>query len=152
MEKNYEATISQLKEMGLLLEKDNYVFCKYAQPVTLGATLFGALSGVMTVEWSHVDYLMAANEDEIKIFYITKKTGDFTNEYIVLTKKDIDKIACKKYLFGNRTIVLRSKQIKPNIDFWTCNVFKKFDQAEQKAVFVEFLKANFVGQVSKNAV
>ena len=142
MERDYVSTIKKLTDAGLIGETDKYAFCRYDQPATAG-TMLNAAFGVLTLKWSTVDYLIAASETDLSVFNISKKTGEYTGEHIKLSRGQIDKLICKKYLFGNRRIILRAKGIGIKLNFFTCNTFKNFKQQENKDALIDALKSWF---------
>lgn len=149
MIKRYDETISLLKSKGLLTEADKYVFCRYDQPFNV-LDMLSAFGGVATVRWSNFDYILAADEERLKIFNINKKTGEFTGNYIFLEKKQINKIKVKKYLFKNIRIIVRAKSIKFKSNYFTKNLFRGYEQTENKNAFVNLLQTNYIGKVGKN--
>jgi hypothetical protein len=135
---NYEQTILKLKAEGLIKDSDKYVFGRYDQKVSWGM-MFGALGGLISVQWSNVDYLIAVNNETISVFAVDKKTGDYVNQNKIITRDKVNKLLCKKYLMGNRRIILRSKTEKFNMNFFTCNTFRGFEQTQAKEDFTEFV-------------
>jgi len=142
-----DIVISELKEQGLLTDDDKYAFCKFYDKINVMDTAVAA-TGLFTFRWSTVDYLLAANENQLKIFNIDKKTGEYMGEHIVLEKDQIDKLVCKKYALINVTkrtkINVRVKEIKLKLDVLVGESFRGVNQSAYKAALVGMLKTHFV--------
>jgi len=142
-----DKVINDLKARGLLSENDRYAFCKFYDRINALDTAVAA-TGLFTFRWSSVDYLLAADENVLKIFNIDKKTGEYLGEHIVLEKSQIDKLVCKKYALINVTkrtkINVRAKKVGLKLDVLVSDTFRSFDQAINKTELVHILKSYFV--------
>lgn len=96
MKIDYKKTIDGLKESGLIKEGDKYAVC-----------LFRTENNGVTTVTSNVDYILSANDEEIKLFNIHKKTGEYLDSFAVFKKQDI---AFTKKL-GERRFIWASKGI-----------------------------------------
>ena len=70
MKIDYQKTTDGLKENGLILPDDKCAVCLFQNETESN----GVTSTVIS---SKVDYIMAANADEIKLFDIDKKSGEY---------------------------------------------------------------------------
>ncbi len=111
--------------------------------------LFRPESDVLTsaVVRSTVDYIMAANSEEIKLFDIDKKTG----EYVSFKKSDLayGKVKERKFvyaskgLFGGINIAIHFVAEKFIHDFMVPKKVAGFDQKEANIALYNFIKENY---------
>jgi len=145
--KNLESTTDELKKLGHINNEDVYAFCKFYDRINVLDTAV-ATTGLFTFRWSTVDYLVAANPSEFKIFNINKKTGEYLNEYLIIAKDQIDKLVCKKYALINVTkrhkINVRVKDMKLKLDLLVGETFRGTNQSREKANLIAMLTTHLV--------
>lgn len=135
MKTDYLKTIESLKNSELIAPGDKCAVCLFkTESESNGVTT--------TMITSEVDYVMAANNDEVKLFDIDKKTGQYLNnccifkkENLVYEKKNKNWIWASKGLFGGRYIGIRADFIG-NFNH-TYLLPKKVHGYEQKAAAYE---------------
>ncbi len=143
---DYNYTFKKLKEIGMIKEGDKYAVC-YFQPESRS-------NGVVTTTiTSKVDYVMVANDEEVKLLNIDKKTGEFLEdgivfkkENLVFEKKNKNWVYASKGLFGGRYVVIRADHVIEDGERFchTYNIPKKMHGFEQLALRTElydFIKA-----------
>jgi len=100
---------------------------------------------------STVDYIMAANNEEIKLFDIDKKTGEYLGEYVSSKKSDLayGKVKERKFvyaskgLFGGINIAILFVAEKFIHDFMVPKKVAGFDQKEARIALYNFIKENY---------
>ena len=138
---DYQKTIEELKELGLIKEGDKCAVCLF-RPETEDN---GVTSTIIT---SKVDYIMTANETEVSLLDIDKKTGEYLHSGITFQKADLvfekknkNWIYASKGLFGGRYVCIRADYMGKFNHFY--NLPKKIHGYEQKEACTElyqFLK------------
>ena len=96
MKIDYQKTIDELKEHGLIKPNDKYAVC-----------LFKVENNVNTITTSTVDYIIAANADELKLFAIHQKTGEYLGDMLTFKKDDIrygKRIKERKFIWASKGI------------------------------------------------
>lgn len=98
MKIDYQKTIDGLKEAGLISDGDFCAVCLFqAESESNGVT--------STVTVSTVDYIMSANDEQLKLFEIDKKTGAYLDSYLVFNKADLSygrKGIERKFIYASR--------------------------------------------------
>lgn len=145
MKIDYQRTIDGLKEHGLIKPNDKYAVC-YFNAETVN---YGVVSKVIT---STVDYIIAANVDELKLFAIHKETGEYIGEMLTFKKDDIryakkikgrNFIWASKGIFGGRYIGIRFIAEKFTHDYVIPKKFHGFEQAAARTELFEFIKNTY---------
>lgn len=98
MKIDYQNTINTLKENGIIQDGDKYAVCLF-KPESENN---GVTSTIIT---SKFDYIMVANDDEIKLCDIDKKTGEFLERYVSFKKDDVvfkKKIKERNFIYASR--------------------------------------------------
>ena len=141
MKIDYKKTIDGLKESGLIKDGDKYAVC-----------LFQTESNVTTMTTSTVDYIMCANDDEIKLFVIHQKTGEYLDRFFVFRKADIaytkklgDRrfIWASKGLFGGMNIAIRFIPDDFAHDFIIPKKVCGYEQIEDRERLFNFVKETY---------
>lgn len=94
MKIDYGKTIDGLKASGLIKDGDKYAVC-----------LFQTENYGNTVVTSNVDYIMSANDEEIKLFTLHRKTGEYLGNFSVFKKADIvytKKIKDRRFIWASK--------------------------------------------------
>ncbi|MDE5562793.1 MAG: hypothetical protein K2J01_04530 [Clostridiales bacterium] len=145
MKIDYQKTIDELKESGLIKPNDKYAVC-YFHAETVN---YGVMSKVIT---STVDYIIAANADELKLFAIHKKTGEYIGEMLTFKKDEIryakrikerNFIWASKGIFGGRYIGIRFIAEKFTHDYVIPKKFNGFEQIGARTELFEFVKNTY---------
>ena len=143
MKVDYQKTIDGLKERGLINEGDKYAVCVFAPESKSN----GVIETVIT---SKFDYIMVANEEEVKLLDIDQNTGEylehgctFKKSDLVVEKKNKNWIYASRGIFGERVIGIRADYAdKFNHQYVLC---KKMHGYEQKAAVIDMY--TFIKQV-----
>lgn len=144
MKIDYTKTIEELKANGLIESGDKYAVA-FFKPES-------SSNGITTtVTTSKFDYILTANEKEIKLFDIEKKTGKYLDSYLVFSKDDIvytKKRKERRFIYASKTLfrkcVIGIRFISE--DFNHDYVLpKKMHGYEQKQAVIELY--NFVKEV-----
>jgi len=133
---DYGYTIQKLKIAELIKENDMIIACADAPSQWAffwGGAIGGALSAAKCKQ-----YLMSVNTEEIRLFDLDKKTGDYLNTYSFISRSDIIK-ANVAGAFNAKTINIKTVK-SGNLRFSTANNFKGFQQKETITTVKEFLK------------
>ena len=137
MKIDYKKTIDGLKENGLILQEDKYAVC-----------LFRTESDATTMTTSSVDYVMTANNDEIKLFSVHKKTGEYLGDYLVFKKEDIayskklrerNFVWASKGLFGGINIAIRFIALNFSHDYLIPKKLCGYEQIEDRLNLFAFV-------------
>lgn len=151
MKIDYRKTIDGLKESGLIKDGDKYAVC-----------LFQTENYGNTIVTSNVDYIMSANDEEIKLFILHNKTGEYLDSFstfkkadIVYTKKIKERrfVWASKGLFGGMNIAIRFMPEDFAHDFVIPKKVAGFEQVANRAELFEFIKSvyNTVHEEQKKA-
>ncbi len=100
MKIDYTKIIEELKNAGLISSSDKYaVACFKPESSTNGITTM--------ITTAKVDYILTANDKEIKLFDIDKKTGSYLGESTVFKKEDIvytKKRKERRFIYASKTL------------------------------------------------
>lgn len=138
MKIDYKKTIEGLKESGLILPEDKYAVC-----------LFRTESDVTTMTTSNVDYIMAANNEEVKLFIVHKKTGEYLGDFLTFKKADIvyskklrerNFVWASKGLFGGINIAVHYVALNFSHDYLIPKKLCGYEQIEDRLNLFTFLK------------
>ncbi|MDE6104581.1 MAG: hypothetical protein K2G38_02685 [Clostridia bacterium] len=138
MKINYQNTIDGLKETGLIQSGDKYAVC-----------LFKNEDYGTTVTTSLVDYIIIANDEELKLLPIHQKTGEYLGDFITFKKEDIvykkknkEKrfIRAWKGLLGGMYIAIRFMPEKFAHDYVIPKKLCGFEQIKERTELFEFVK------------
>lgn len=139
MKIDYAKTIDGLKQSGLIKEGDKYAVC-----------LFVTENNGVTTVTSNVDYILSANDEELKLFALHKKTGEYLDSYSTFKKADIaftkklgDRrfIWASKGLFGGFNIAIRFIPDDFAHDFAIPKKLCGYEQIKDRTELFEFIKA-----------
>lgn len=100
MKIDYLKTLDCLKENELIKPDDLCAVCLFKVEIEN----MGVVSKVIS---SKVDYILAANTDELKLFDIDKKTGEYLGSFITFKKDDVKytkKIKERNFIWASRGI------------------------------------------------
>ncbi|MDE7464617.1 MAG: hypothetical protein K2M48_06265 [Clostridiales bacterium] len=143
MKIDYQKTIDALKENGLILPDDKCAVCLFI----VESKNYGLYTETIT---SKVDYIIAANADEIKLFDIDKKTGEYLESMLTFRKDDIQYtkkrrernfIWASKGIFGGRNIAIRFLSENFAHDYLIPKKYRGYEQLEARAELFEFIKS-----------
>lgn len=136
---DYDKTIEGLKESGLIAEGDKYAVC-----------VFQPEDNVTTTTVSLVDYLITANDDEIKLFDLNQKTGEYLGHCAAFKKADIvysKKLKERKFIYASKGLfggMYIAITFMPENFAHTYIIPKKYggyEQAERRADLFGFVKS-----------
>lgn len=138
MKIDYQKTIDGLKEKGLIKDGDKYAVC-----------LFRTENYGNTMVTSNVDYILSANDEEIKLFDLHKKTGEYLGSFVFFKKADVvytKKIKERRFiwatkgLFGGMTIGIHFIPEDFVHDFVIPKKVAGFEQIKQREELFAFVK------------
>ena len=145
MKIDYQKTIDCLKENGLIKPDDQCAFCLFKNESESNGV-------VTTIISSKVDYIMAANADEIKLFDIDKKTGEYLGSFLTFKKDDVkyakkikerNFIWASKGIFGGRYIAIRFIAEKFVHDYILPKKHNGFEQNDARLQLFDFIKNTY---------
>ena len=142
MKIDYQKTIDELKENGLIKSDDKCAFCLFqAESESNGVT--------STILTSKTDYIMAANIDEINLFDIDKKTGEYLGSFLTFKKDDVtyakkikerNFIWASKGIFGGRNIAIHFIADSFVHDYLLPKKQNGFEQNDARSELFDFIK------------
>ena len=140
MKIDYKPTIEELKEYGLINPGDKYAVCLFqTESESNGVTT--------TMITSTVDYIMVANENEVKLLDIDKKTGQYLDSFVVFEKanlvfekKNKNWIYASKGLFGGRYIGIRADYMGFIHSYLLPKKVNGYEQTEARDELYNFVK------------
>jgi len=134
MKKDYSKTIEVLKEKEHIKTGDKFAFCNYVPKTEY-------LGTITRTTYSKVDYIIIANDEEIKILDIDKKTGEFLGTGVKFPKEKADFIHASKGLFGGRYIAVRADYAdKYREDYSIPKKFRGYAQLEARLELYDYIK------------
>jgi len=141
MKIDYNNTIEELKEIGIINPDDKYAVCLFqTESESNGVTT--------TMITSTVDYVMVANENDVKLLEIDKNTGKyldscivFEKDKLVFEKKNKNWIWASKGLFGGRYIGIRADYAGFNHTYVLPKKIHGYEQKEARDSLYEFVKS-----------
>ena len=82
MKIDYQKTINELKENNEICDGEKYAVCLFQTE---------SESNGITTEYkiSKVDYIMVANNDNVRLLEIDKKIGEFLDSFLVFEKENL---------------------------------------------------------------
>lgn len=142
MKIDYSKTIDGLKESGLIQNGDKCAVALFKPETTSN----GITSTTIT---SKVDYVMSANDSEIRLFDIDKKTGEYLDSYLIFKKetmvfakkfKERNFIWASKGLFGGINIALHFIAEGFVHDYVVPKTIHGYEQKEARLELFAFIK------------
>ena len=143
MKIDYQKTINELKENNEICDGEKYAVCLFrTESESNGVTT--------TMITSKVDYIMVANDDNVRLLEIDKKTGEFLDSFfvfekenLVFEKKNKNWIYASKGLFGGRYIDIRADYMENNFHHMYClpNKINGYEQKENVVELYDFIKS-----------
>lgn len=135
----FAETIDFLKAQGLIAPESEAVACTdYA--VSYGGAIVAAIA------MSRANYyILAANENDIRIFDIDKESGIYQNTFSEIKRADVKKAAASG-LFGSKVIFIKANS--GSFSFSAPAKIKGFPQKEAVARLAALIKTRY----SKNAL
>ena len=141
MQINYQKTIDTLKEAGLIQPDDLYAVCLfYTESESNGVTT--------TYITAKTDYIMVANQTEIKLLDIDKKTGAYLDNFLSFKKEDLvferknkNWVYASRGIFGGKYIGIRADYIgKFCHSYLLPKKVHGYDQKEDSVKLYNFIK------------
>ena len=145
MKIDYQKTTDGLKENGLILPDDKCAVCLFQNETESN----GVTSTVIS---SKVDYIMAANADEIKLFDIDKKSGEYLDSFLTFKKDDVkyakaikdrNFIWASKGIFGGRYIAIHFIAENFVHNYLLPKEHNGFEQSDARLELYEFIKNTY---------
>ena len=103
----FENTINMLKSQGLILQDDIVVVCM--ESTASAGFWFGAIGAAIAAAKAKY-YIISANQNEIRVFDLNKKTGEYLGTFFVINKSEIQK-AVFSGLFGSFNFSFKSNSV-----------------------------------------
>lgn len=132
-----EEAVLKLKTAGLIKPDDIVVACTDIVHASAG---WGGWIGVAIAAKNLGHYLLSANRDEIRLFDVDKKTGEYLETYSPILKSEIIKAWATSYLRGKYITVKTDGDI---FRFFAYNKFKGYNQKNGLVALKVFLKENY---------
>lgn len=145
MKIDYQQTIDGLKENGLIAPNDKCAVCLFEEEEKSNGI-------ITTVISSKVDYIMAANVDEIKLFDIDKKTGEYLDSFLTFKKDDVkyekkaknrNFVYASKGIFGGRHIAIHFIAENFVHDYLLPKKYNGFEQNDARLEIFDFIKNTY---------
>ncbi len=143
MKIDYQKTIDELKGNNEICDGEKYAVCMFKpESESNGVTT--------TVITSKVDYIMIANDNEVRLLEIDKKTGEFLDDFLVFEKENLvfekgnkNWIYASKGLFGGRYIDIRADFMENDFHhmYRLPNKINGFEQKEAVTELYDFIKS-----------
>lgn len=132
----FEQTISELKAAALIKETDIAVVC--TDTPSPMASIFGAIGAAIAASKTQA-YILSANENEIKLFDIDRKTCRYNNSFSLFTRENIKKLSVAG--LGGKNLVIKSTDGTTTLTL----PYKFRGEAQKPEVLrlAEFLKKNY---------
>lgn len=142
MQIDYQKTFADLKEKELIQNNDKYAVCLF-QPESED-------NGVTrTVITAKTDFVMSVNDEELKLFEIDKKTGEYLDDFLLFKKSDLaygkklkerKTIWASKGLFGGMYVAIQFVAEKFVHMYKIPKKIHRFDQTEAGSQLYMFVK------------
>ena len=137
MKKDYQKTIDVLTEKGYIDPGDKYAFCNYVPKSEYRGT-------VTVTTYSKVDYFVVANDEEIKILDIDKKTGEFLGTGVKVNKEKANWVNAYKGIFGGRYFGVWAEYMDDyREDYSIPKKFHGFVQEDKRLELYDFIKDTY---------
>lgn len=137
---DYQKTFDVLLESKEIEEGDKYAVCLFRPE----SHYYGVMTTTTT---SNFDYIMSANDNEVKLFEIDKKTGEYLNSKMVFKKSDLvfekknkNWVFANKSLFGQRNIGIRYDAENFNHTYYIPKKLHGFVQDDRRVELYDFIK------------
>lgn len=123
MKINYQETINEAKELGLILQDDKYVLCSVRPREDKFYVTY------TEVIYYKFDLIFVINPNEVKLIDVDKKTGKLIGSYKIYPREDI--IDLNDYWsFFSRDFYIKAKNPEFRENLIVCKKFHGFDQKD----------------------